>query len=462
MTTRRLVGLLILLCPLLLSQHAYPQTTWVAGGVPFLTTQVFGIYTDTIGNAIYFCGASSIDGDNNFNDQGISVYSDGQWDTIGVFTGTPLCAIRWQDTLLVGGSFLRINEDSIPACAAFANGTWSQYGDFPNSGGPAAFRIINGELFAIGAFQYVDGHLCKGLAKRVGDAWLPVGDMSEFSNVDPIVSDLVAYQGDLVIAGAGLNIPGSPGHGVAIYDGDHWAILGSGIEGNFGVGLCLAVYHDELYVGGGIHVAEGNAGEGIVKWTGSTFAPVGTGLQNANNQWALNVGASEFKVHNDLLYMTGQIWHAGNVPAYGIATWDGYQYCGLGGAPAMPTDQFDFYHDTLYVGTFHTADGAPVNCVAKYVGSYPDTCSAINTSLADLQPILDQLRIRYLDGTHIAISGPMHGVQRLLIHDASGRLVRSGTVDLGPAGSGPISIEELLPGLYLIECLGQYARFTKH
>lgn len=455
---RTAVSALILSAP----TWAIGQTYWIAAEAPFYVVQVYDIYTDTIGDALYVCGESSIDGDNNFNDQGISIYSDGQWDTLATFSGGPMSIIRWQDSLIVGGYFLRINGDSLPGCAAFANGVWSQYGSFPMYGGPMGFRIINGELYAIGAFSYVDSHLCKGLAKRVGNEWQPVGDMSDFTDASMIVGDVIEYQGNLVITGAGLNIAGSPGHGVAIFDGIQWEILGPGIEGTWGNGRCLAIYQNELYLGGGIHVAEGNVGEGLLKWTGSDFVPVGTGLQNANNQWALNVGASAFKVRNDLLYISGQFWHAGNVPAYGVATWDGTDFCGFGGMPAIPVDHFDFYRDTLYVSTFHTADGMPVNCVAKYVGTYPDTCSSFGTTVQEEWPPQPSTTLIRLNDNAITISGLDVGQHPLSIHDSSGRLVFVVTISTNEGCSSEIAIGQLGPGAYSVICADRLFRFMKY
>ena len=59
---RTAVSALILSAP----TWAIGQTYWIAAEAPFYVVQVYDIYTDTIGDALYVCGESSIDGDNNF------------------------------------------------------------------------------------------------------------------------------------------------------------------------------------------------------------------------------------------------------------------------------------------------------------------------------------------------------------------------------------------------------------
>lgn len=396
------------------------QPSWVPAGVPFLTTEMRNIYTDTVADAIYFCGASSIDGDFNFEDEGISVYSNGDWDTLGVFSNMPECIVRWGDTLVVGGGFPHINGLPMPYCAGWVAGQWVPFGDFQEVG-PYKFRIIDGDLYAIGAFVHVDGHLCNGLAKRVGGEWENVGSMAGV--MQNYLSDLTKYDGHLIMAGA-VGFNWTSARGVAILNDTTWEPLGPGIVGTWGQGRALAVYQGDLYVGGAIDINDGNAGHGIMRWDGNQFHPVGDGFQGMYNDFSMPTGAVAMQVRNGLLYCSGQFRYAGHVPAMGVATWDGTNWCGFGGDLGLVVGSFDFYHDTLFVGPFHEAEGVDVNCAAKYIGSYPDTCSQTTTAIAQSLIGVGKELLLVVSPDHLQVDLP-GGAEPVSIslHDAQGRLV---------------------------------------
>ena len=357
--------------------HAQPA--WVPAGLPFRFLQMREIYADSSTDRLYFCGSSSINNDFVFDDAGIAVLVDQTWDTLGPINGEPESVIRWGDTLVVGGYVPMVGGQSFNGCLGFVNGEAVPFGNFGLSS-PKRFRILDGELYAVGGFTVVDGHEAPGVARRVGGTWVPVGSTNGMLP-GGLNSDIIKYNGQLILAG-GLAFDWTLAHGIAVLNDTTWSPLGPGLNGNFTYAGALAIYHDELYLGGGIHISEGNIGEGILKWTGTDFEAVGTGLQNQFNQPAINVGASYMKVYNDLLYVSGVFWFAGNVPAMGMATWDGLNWCGLGGTLEMPILTFDFFHDTLYVAPLFDADGQPANGAAKYIGNYPATCTPSGLGVA--------------------------------------------------------------------------------
>ncbi len=207
---------------------ASAQPSWVGAGVPFREIEITRICTPIPSAMRSISWISPINNDYNINDQGIAVYTQGQWDTLGPFSGTPMDIIRWNDTLIVGGTFERIQGDSLPRCVAFTDGAWHQYGSFSN-GGLSRLKIINGELFAIGAFDSVDGRVCNGIAKRVGGQWMPVGSQSGL--LQNLLSDIAEYNGHLVIAGA-VGFNWTTAHGLAILNDTVWEPLGPGINGS--------------------------------------------------------------------------------------------------------------------------------------------------------------------------------------------------------------------------------------
>ncbi len=430
------------------------QNAWVAAGIPIRTEQMHSIYTDTLAGAVYFCGTSSIDGDFITDDCGISVYYHGQWDTLGTFHGAPESIVRWHDTLIVSGDFIEINGEPIANCAYYDSVTWHSFGTF-SPVAPSYLRELNGDLYALGAFMYADGHLCNGIAKREGTEWVSVGvegfaDPDTFHN---IIHGIARYNGNLVVGGH-VNFSGTSDHGVGIQENGIWHPLGPGIQGTYGHGGAFANYQGELYVGGGIHVGEGNPGEGLLRWTGTEFVAVGEGLQNQNNQWAANVGVFELEVHNGLLYVAGTFWFAGHVPANGVATWDGTNWCGLGGWLDGSASNIAFLGDTLFASPWIYLDGENVNSGVRYVGNYPDTCTQFSTSILD-PTLLPAATFHITLASDILTAHLPIGVSpcRIELLDGLGRVINAGsgtTVRFSTAG--------LAKGVYIVRAEGYGAQ----
>jgi len=236
---------------------------WTAAGVPFRITEMGNIHKDNVADALYFCGESSLNNDFDMSDGAVPVYTNGQWDTLGVFGGRVQTIVHWNDTLIIGGPFSGYNGVPNPRRVAFWNGaTWMPYGDFDNS--IYRFRVINDELYAIGGFEVVNGQPAQGIVKRQGGQWVPVGHFNVINT--PYIQDLVSWNGTLYATG-GIRY-GSPNPQDIAYlsESGEWLAVGPGIQGGFGYGRSLAVYDDELYVGGAIQVNAGNAGHGIMRW----------------------------------------------------------------------------------------------------------------------------------------------------------------------------------------------------
>ena len=130
------------------------QSNWEVPGIPFKVVEMYNIYVDSTSDALYFCGESSLNNDNDSGDGAIPVYSNGQWDTVSVFHGAVSSTVRWHDTLIVAGSFNNINGLPIERIGAYANGVWMGYGTLSSGGSIYRLKII-------------DGHCCPGkLANR--------------------------------------------------------------------------------------------------------------------------------------------------------------------------------------------------------------------------------------------------------------------------------------------------------
>lgn len=412
-----------------------------------------GIFADTIADALYFCGASSIDGDNDFGDQGVSVYTHGQWDTLGVFNGEPFSAVRWNDTLIVAGSFIDVNGDtSVRKCAFWDSSGWHAYGVFPQlaNGDVEDLKVIDGELYMIGTFDVVDGDSCRGVAKRVGGAWQRVGSWNLLSW---IILDLIEWNDTLYVTG-NISFSSGSAHHIARLDGNEWQPLGPGIQGSFGQGRSLAVYQDELYVGGSIYIGAGNAGHGIMKWDGSQFLPVGTGLMGACGTYNCAAGATDMVVHDGILFVSGAFSYAGGQYTRHIATWDGVQWCSMPGDLQGPVDAIEFFHDTLYAGPNHNAEGVWVDCGARFIGtSYFDSCSG-PMAVTTTSPPTEHLQAWWSSSNSIVVSGLPDGANELQIVDVMGKAVLAAQVAGTNDAHVKLAVPALSPGIYFIRVRG--------
>ncbi|MBK8340218.1 MAG: hypothetical protein IPK99_09645 [Flavobacteriales bacterium] len=375
------------------------------------------------------------------------------WDTLAVVLPQANALVLWHDTLIVGGSFSSLNGQSYAGIAAWDGSTWHAYGDLPPAGVINRLRVLDGELYALGVFETMDGVYCNGIAKRVGGHWESIGAINTTSNCS--VQDLAIYDGHYVAVG-GISFPGNPYRDVVIQENGTWGPVGpQGLIGNFAYGRACAVYQGDLYVGGSIPLNAGNAGHGIMRWDGNQWNDVGGGLTYAPNDYTYLTGASRFVERDGLLFAMGSFLYAGGVPASGLATWDGTRWCGLGGHLDPPVYSIAFYQDTLYASCFINADGINVNCAARFIGSsYADTCGV----WVGLEEITEEPPLLYPQPAQAGswVHGLPQGTTRVHVVDRLGRSWQSGA----PQERALLLPITLPPGAYVLVC--EQARGQSH
>ncbi|QQR85299.1 MAG: hypothetical protein IPJ76_11820 [Flavobacteriales bacterium] len=410
------------------------QNAWSPMQPPFnYVGYMYNINADTIGDALYFHAVVSVVG-NTFPDHAVAVYKNGQWDTLGLFANQTTDVIRWHDTLLIAGGGASVNGIPISGVAAYVNGTWSGYGLFQGynwqAADPYRFRIIEGDLYAIGGFTYADGHLCNGIAKREGNEWVNVGFMDVGD--PPNMQDLVEYNGELIVCGV-FNIIGE-GTSIARFDGSEWHTLGPGIIGSFGgAGRSMAVYQGELYLSGAIDGAV-NPGHGIMRWDGTQFLPVGTGFQDIDGLQNYLIGALDMKVRDGLLWASGTFSYAGNQATPGIAIWDGTSWCALPPGPTPEVNAFEFFHDTLFMGNHDVLYGQQDVPAVRFNGNLAEaaTC-AWSVGVQEEAVQLDQsLGARFGGDGRLYLSGLPDGAVTVRVMNMLGQLVHSAGINTGP------------------------------
>jgi hypothetical protein len=430
------------------SIQGFSQTHWEGVGYPLDQVIAKQLYVDPVDDALLVIGQSqpwNVDGQWV---QGLCRLQDGVWDTMAVFDSDLDAVIRWGDTLIVTGDFQTVDQVAIAHIAAWYDSAWHPFGDLPTNGFIHRFRIIDGELYAVGRIIYFDGHLCNGVAKRIGGEWTNVG-LPEYESWG-YVDDIIRYQGQLAICGT-ISAPDHLGRDILVYDGvSSWPrLMETAVVGGLSAIRSMIVYQDDLVITGPIDVNGGNVGHSIQRWDGSSWHAMGSGLTFAPNDFLWIHGGNELALRDGLLYVAGGFYYAGGVPAKGMATWDGERWCGLGGDLDLVIRSMVWYHDTLYVCPEQYADGVDVNSVARYIGTYPDTCTQNSVWVPSLS-VTTSMDLRVvLHGNAVEVRLPVGSAAQLItLFDAHGRTLgqASGTTVTIPSPSAA--------GIYLVRSEG--------
>jgi len=326
---------------------------------------------------------------------------------------------NYHDTLYMGGDFEWVDGAFRYYAARRVNGVWESCGTF--NFGVRRFEVIDDELYVIGAFSTINGSPCQSVAKWVGNGWECVGDLNS-SFCLPV--DIARYQGRLVVSGT-IAFEGEPYAHVMQYVNGEWIPVGPyGILGGLSGGGQLQVYQDELYVGGLIPLNAGNAGFALQKWNGSVWSQVGEGLQDEAGGTGSNIKVKDLLVHDGKLFVCGGFTYAGHEYSPRIATWDGVEWCSVGGNFGdNEVTAMAFYNDTLYIGCGLDAvvDGDQIVGIAQFVApAFENNCSG-STSVATNNHTANA-SIQPLGGGRFRVNGPMpNGI--IAFVDALGRTV---------------------------------------
>ncbi len=435
----------------LVTMPASAQNSWVDAGMPFNSVGVRQLYTDTAQDRLLTLGPITLSTDLAF--PVIAVYDPSGWTSIsGIEYGGIYSAIRYGDTLVVGGYFHQINGIPIDLVGAWYDSAWHAFGAFPTDDGVVRkLRAVDGSLYAIGSFISVDGHTCHGVAKRVGGHWENLGSIDYPVGDEPIALDLCEYQGNIVVGGE-LN-PIGLGNDLIQFDGTNWIDVGGGLEGGVGAVTSLAVYQDELYVGGGLYVGAGSPGHGLARWNGSEWRDVGGSMRDIYGTTQYNASASSMLVHDGKLLVGGAFGYAGTMRANQFAIWDGERWCATGDSIGGTVESMAFYHDTLFIACTNTLNGQPANYIGRWVGgAFDQDCEHVGIG----EPGTTAPGT-FSIGADAGGQRPLHGLPdgryTLEIFDAIGRRIALQRVT-STAGRANLADAASRPGLYLVRVTG--------
>ncbi|MGJ8662138.1 MAG: hypothetical protein ACSHWU_00750 [Marinicella sp.] len=272
---------------------------------------------------------------------------------------------EYENRIIHGGDFIAAGDQFSSYVAKLSvNNKWKAISQLdwtgPGAGSVSNLQVYAGDLYATGTFNMANGSAVEGVAKYDGTNWSPViaglnafnGLMTVWNNkliitgsyngsTNPILSwdgnvveevgsftaggiltDLVDYQGDLVVS----NLASGTAR-LHAYDGASWQNFGGTAQGVFNT---LEVDGDKLYVGGDFtgacNTVDFVAAENIYVWDGFGCDDMGGGVTNTGPL----IGVDDMVIYGNGVIATGRFTQAGGTPANSIAIWNGNNWIPMG------------------------------------------------------------------------------------------------------------------------------------
>lgn len=328
---------------------------WQNGNGPYMFP-VNDLVPSQDGSLLYVCAGTNVPARPLFSWDGIA------WSGLVTFNGGNLWTLAEDaDTLYIGGAFTFVDSLPYSMLVRRVNNQWYPTASF--NAGVTSVKVYGDTVLAVGGFTELNGQPCSGMAMAVNGVWECLADSGA---IPTLIYDVIKHHDTLFVAGA-MDVTTGPGRGIIYKTTGPWQQLGTGFVGMNGIGKTLAVYHDQLYIGGSIYGYEGNVANGIARWNGTSLEAVGQPtLYGVCGTINCPCDVYDMVVHDDKLFVSGRFGYVNGTPVTGVAYWDGLSWCPLGGGLLMPVRSLAFFQDTLFASTAQL-DGVQINGVAKYI-----------------------------------------------------------------------------------------------
>jgi FlgD Ig-like domain len=262
-----------------------------------------------------------------------------QWYPIGENEKMGTCKkIQVYDDKLfaLGRLYLFGGNDDSTLLASWDGESWSKIDFLPQPFWYAAQELAelathDGELIVGGHFDSVSGIAAKNLVGWNGSTWHAFGNPEDYHGPQRI-SAVISFHGQLVAGGKDWPPQNSASEwSVARWDGSSWHPLGSQFTakpnewGSFCGVSALEEFNGQLYAAGSFDSIGGEPINNIAVWNGDRWLPLGSGITKT-----LNIGGfadfmpvivNDLHAHNNRLYVGGDFTQAGTHVSFGLASW---------------------------------------------------------------------------------------------------------------------------------------------
>lgn len=214
------------------------------------------------------------------------------------------------------------------------------------------------------------------------------------------ITNKIYFAGAIILDGTGDYNKNA----ICVYDANGW----STIDTVNGLIYSMAIYQNELIVGGSFTGVNGQNFPYLIKWDGNSWQHLGGNI---------NSTVTKIRVVNNELVVTGYFSQIGNITANHVAKWNGSAWSDLFNVPFMTgyvINDVSYFNNEWYIaGNFAMSNGvtdiAVYNNGWKTVGTI-DTLQGGFTSVSDLEIYKNEL---YVAGYIYKSQGNVgNGIQR--------------------------------------------------
>ncbi|MFH2054761.1 MAG: FlgD immunoglobulin-like domain containing protein, partial [bacterium] len=251
--------------------------------------------------------------------------------------------------LIAKGYFWAVGESTMNEIAAWNGSTWSALGEGLSDSYGHGIAVYDGDL--------------------VADRWIwNGGSWDSLSANAPEAQAMAVYDGMLIVGGYMSTAGDVVAHNIAAWNGSSWRALAVGTSVTNGTDKidAMIVFEGQL-LAGRVNTAGNLIVSGLASWNGSSW----TDFADDHPSHQAPLGVYEGQV------VTNSYGEPTWYDTTAVVTWNGttWEQLGtpLGGNPSCYStylEAFANYGDDLIVaGGFQTANGAPVNGIARWDGS---------------------------------------------------------------------------------------------
>jgi hypothetical protein len=277
----------------------------------------------------------------------------------------------------VGGSFTTAGGVSAANIAAWDGANWSALGSGPG-GVVASITVRPDGVYAAGAPQGVSLYGAPFFQRWDGATWNNVINYNPddtffalYINDSNIGMDAMAFQDRDIYIGGHFSITWHDPNDFSIatncmnimrFDGSYARIVGTGLNSNV---VAMTMLGTNLYVAGLFTNAGGIAASHIAMWDGNVWSALGSGVVgNGTVDTLTTIGTN--------LYAGGTFTNMGGVKASRVAKWDGNSWSALGSGVSATVLALYSSGSNLYAGgSLRTAGGYQ----SQFIGRWNDQMS---------------------------------------------------------------------------------------
>ncbi|MBA3647696.1 MAG: T9SS type A sorting domain-containing protein [Chitinophagales bacterium] len=324
-------------------------------------------------------------------------------------------------------------HDTLIFAGPYGVGRWidTTYGApvTPQLTGVTSLAIFHDTLFAgknSAVYQYT------------GETWKLIGKF-EANSVSPEIHSMAVYNDQLIVGGLFRTIDKVSCNNIASWDGKAWHPLGGGTRWSVssleGTVYSLASYKGELYAAGSFDTAGDVHCYDIARWNGSKWDSVGPKTICGNTYTMV--------ANDSFLYVGGGLF---GVDQYckilRVGKWDGANWYNLNLDIDLDVYSVAFFDDELYAaGRFYLLNDTTAHGIVKYVNDIATTVVPIMTEKLKIFP--------NLTNDYFSVNNPIQQAARLFISDIYGRIVKSMILS-SSSNNTKVDVRDLTIGTYLV------------